>query len=392
MRTLTVRRMCAVLLALAASLFFLTAQAATHEVVVGDNFFSPSEITIQVGDTVRWVNAEGGNFHDVTSSTGAFDPSATSQSFIFEVTFDDPGSFSYFCTVHPGIMQGNVTVEGSSSAAELSVTGFSAGNGPFSAGQEITLDTSILNSGDADSGAFSLDYFAQPSGSSQQAGGTGPEAVPDGAFLIGSVNIGNVSQGATLNHQGQVTIPGSIPPGSYLIGVSLNFSDANAADNELVDADVVQFIGEFFINAGLNDAWVNAAASFQGLFFTVFPDIGLFFLSWFTFDSVVPSPPDTATFGAHDHRWVTASGFYSGNSVELNVELTTGGIFNASDPLATQDTAYGTMTIVFNHCDEAIVTYNFPSLGISGEMVLKRAAPDNIPLCEALNAELQQAL
>ena len=88
---------------------------------------------------------------------------------------------------------------------------------------------------------------------------------------------------------------------------------------------------------------------------------------------------------ASDQRWVTGLGFYSGNSVTVNVELTTGGIFNGSDPTATQDTEYGTITIVFNDCNSATLTYNFPGPGLSGEMALHRVVDDNVDLCEALS-------
>jgi hypothetical protein len=134
----------------------------------------------------------------------------------------------------------------------------------------------------------------------------------------------------------------------------------------------------------MNDAWVSAGAPFQGFFFTVFPGLKLFFLSWFTFDSVVPVV-GSATFGARDQRWITASGFYDGASVSLNVELTSGGIFNGSVPLATQTPGYGTITIVFISCNEARLTYNFPSLGLSGEITLTRVVNDNVALCEMLS-------
>jgi hypothetical protein len=140
---------------------------------------------------------------------------------------------------------------------------------------------------------------------------------------------------------------------------------------------------DFQINAGLNDAWVSADAPFQGLFFTVFPGLKLFFLSWFTFDSVLGIGSDTATFGADDQRWVTGLGAYSGNTVTLNVELTTGGIFNGSVPLATQQPGYGTITIVFKSCNEAVLTYNFPSVGLSGQMTLTRVVTDNVAACQA---------
>ena len=154
------------------------------------------------------------------------------------------------------------------------------------------------------------------------------------------------------------------------------------------DSHIFDF-GEVFaftINAGLNDAWVSADAPFQGFFFTVFPDLEFFFLSWFTFDSDQPDESVTSVFGAPDQRWVTGAGFYSGNNVTLNVELTTGGIFNGLDPLATQQVGYGTITIVFISCNEAILTYDFPSVGLSGEMTLTRVVPSNVALCEAMSA------
>ena len=90
----------------------------THVVTVGDNFFSPAKLTIEPGDTVRWTNASGGAPHNVTSDTGAWAPSDTATGFTFEITFDDPGSFYYRCTVHSGLQQGNITVE-SAAAVEL---------------------------------------------------------------------------------------------------------------------------------------------------------------------------------------------------------------------------------------------------------------------------------
>ena len=142
----------------------------------------------------------------------------------------------------------------------------------------------------------------------------------------------------------------------------------------------------FQINAGLNDAWVSEDAPLQGLFFTIFEDIEALFLAWFTFDSLPPGQSVTAAFGAPDQRWVTGLGFYSGNSVTINVELTSGGVFNDSNPLAEQTSNYGTITIVFINCNEAIMTYNFPSLGLSGEMTLTRVLTSNVESCEALSA------
>jgi polyhydroxybutyrate depolymerase len=142
---------------------------------------------------------------------------------------------------------------------------------------------------------------------------------------------------------------------------------------------------EFQINAGLNDAWVSAEAPFQGFFFTVYQNLGALMLSWFTFDSQ-PFTENTATFGASDQRWVTGLGSYTGNTVTINVENTSGGVFNLREPLASQDSGYGTITLDFKHCNEALLTYHFPASGLSGEMNLTRVTPGNVALCEALSA------
>ncbi len=93
-----------------------------------------------------------------------------------------------------------------------------------------------------------------------------------------------------------------------------------------------------------------------------------------------PAVGVSSVFGAPDQRWVKGAGVYSGNSVTVNVELTSGGILNASEPLATQQLGYGTISIVFNNCNEAILTYDFPSVGLSGQMTLTHVVSDNVEM------------
>jgi plastocyanin len=85
----------------------------THDVTVGDNFFSPSSLTIEVGDTVRWTNAAGGAPHDVTADDFSW-ASATQSQFIFSRQFNSVEEVLYHCTVHasPGgnSMNGSISV------------------------------------------------------------------------------------------------------------------------------------------------------------------------------------------------------------------------------------------------------------------------------------------
>jgi hypothetical protein len=143
-------------------------------------------------------------------------------------------------------------------------------------------------------------------------------------------------------------------------------------------------VAGFEINAGLNDAWVNADASFQGMFLTVFPEQKLIFAAWFVFDS--ESPPDdiNAVFGAPDQRWVTALGPYDGTTAVLNAELTTGGLFNTSNPTPTQQTSYGTISLEFSDCNLALVDFDFAAAGQTGSFTMQRATTDNVALCEEL--------
>ncbi len=169
--------------------------------------------------------------------------------------------------------------------------------------------------------------------------------------------------------------------------------DADQQDNSVLSTGAVYVFTElagneaFSINAGLNDSWVHADAPFQGMFVTVFPVLKLIFVAWFTFDSEQPPEDMTAVFGAPDQRWVTALGFYDGNRTELRAELTTGGLFNSSEPLPVQDTNYGTINIEFSHCNLASVDYDFPSTGESGFFTMQRVVESNVALCEALNTE-----
>ena len=76
--------------------------------------YFPSEITIDVGYTIEWVNYDT-EAHTVTSRTleggpsGEFDSGLINYGKKFSHTFDKSGEFYYFCTLHPW-MSGNVIV------------------------------------------------------------------------------------------------------------------------------------------------------------------------------------------------------------------------------------------------------------------------------------------
>ncbi len=86
------------------------AEGGAAEVSMKDIHFTPEEVTVKVGDTVSWVNDDGVG-HDVTGDDfKSGEPGAMQTGDTFEHTFEDPGTFDYVCTVHPG-MEGSVKVE-----------------------------------------------------------------------------------------------------------------------------------------------------------------------------------------------------------------------------------------------------------------------------------------
>lgn len=74
--------------------------------------FSTDEIRVAVGTTVVWQNLDG-YAHTVTSTDDApvaFDSSGLAEGDRFEFTFDEPGTYAYFCQIHP-TMRAVVIVE-----------------------------------------------------------------------------------------------------------------------------------------------------------------------------------------------------------------------------------------------------------------------------------------
>ena len=89
------------LLGLSFTAILLAVSAATGATVTVniENFmFSPSDVTIASGDTVHWVWVSG--LHSTTSDTTIWDSNNQSLPFVFDVTFNTPGDFRYYCRVH----------------------------------------------------------------------------------------------------------------------------------------------------------------------------------------------------------------------------------------------------------------------------------------------------
>jgi plastocyanin len=96
---------------LAGGVLVARAQTAAATVVSIDNFtFNPQKLTVKAGTTVTWTNKDDIP-HGIAATGNAFTRSKamdTDDSFTF--TFTTPGTYQYFCYIHPH-MTGTIVVE-----------------------------------------------------------------------------------------------------------------------------------------------------------------------------------------------------------------------------------------------------------------------------------------
>ena len=110
--------------------------AATPGCETTDSCYSPSNVSINKGDRVVWINNDS-TVHTVTSGTpsggsdGKFDSDLFMAGKSFEHQFNDSGTFPYYCVVHPW-MKGTVTVSGGS--------GGSGQGGPGNPNNQLSCD------------------------------------------------------------------------------------------------------------------------------------------------------------------------------------------------------------------------------------------------------------
>jgi plastocyanin len=100
------------------------AQGQEVTVRMEDNFFDPATITVEPGTTVTWVQS-GNNPHTTTSYDGLWDSGLIEggSGGTFSFTFEEPGTYDYFCIPHEDLgMVGSVTVTSGTATASPTST------------------------------------------------------------------------------------------------------------------------------------------------------------------------------------------------------------------------------------------------------------------------------
>jgi len=84
--------------------------AKKNQIVIKDFHFTPQTLTVKAGEKITWINRDE-EPHTVVSVEKQFKRSAPLDTDeIFTITAGAPGTYTYFCSVHPK-MTGTIVVE-----------------------------------------------------------------------------------------------------------------------------------------------------------------------------------------------------------------------------------------------------------------------------------------
>jgi len=91
-----------------------TGTPGANEIFISGFAFSPASKTISAGTTIKWINKDNST-HTVTSGipgtpSGVFNSGNFGQNGEFSFTFNQAGTFKYFCNLHPS-MTGTIIVQ-----------------------------------------------------------------------------------------------------------------------------------------------------------------------------------------------------------------------------------------------------------------------------------------
>lgn len=128
------------------------AQQGLENVVIENFAFTPSDITIEVGEIVKWTNSDTAP-HTVTSVGGGGLASGNLQpGQSYQKTFTEVGTFDYQCTIHPSMTGRVIVTAASASPADNGSNTGTSGSDPSASSSDIGItlssDKDTANPGD----------------------------------------------------------------------------------------------------------------------------------------------------------------------------------------------------------------------------------------------------
>lgn len=82
---------------------------STDMIDIADFKYDPEAVTVKAGAEVTWTNSDEAA-HTATADDSSFDTGDLDQGDSKSVTFDQPGTFTYYCRFHP-FMKATVEVQ-----------------------------------------------------------------------------------------------------------------------------------------------------------------------------------------------------------------------------------------------------------------------------------------
>jgi plastocyanin len=82
--------------------------AKAEKVQIVEFSYEPDPVVVQAGGKVTWQNEDTAP-HTATADDGSFDTGTIEKGKLGSATFKEPGTFTYFCEIHP-TMHGTVEV------------------------------------------------------------------------------------------------------------------------------------------------------------------------------------------------------------------------------------------------------------------------------------------
>lgn len=218
----------------------------------------------------------------------------------------------------------------------------------------------VLNLGSVISASATLDYWA---GINECAG-----TLPDQSETVGDSTVCETYTQCADQTQIRLCTVESVEADGHNVYQNRDGLNLTSLAWEFLSQFELASIPEFEINFGLSGGWFNPQTGGQGLLIEVLPTTEQVFATWFTYEAA-------SKLGSSDHRWLSGLGSIAGNKVEIDLQVTSGGFFD--DPMEVARTApgtVGTLTLEFQDCANATMSYTLPDEGLSGTRDLIRLA------------------
>ncbi len=208
-------RKLALAMTLAAVVFSGTLFAATHEVMIMNSAFTPSDMTVQQGDSIVWTNMDTAP-HTVTATDNSFDSGMMLTNDTYTHVFDAAGNFAYVCLYHSD-MTAVVRVQSASSGTthfvSISASSFVPQQLDIQPGDSVVWnnDDSIPHTVTATDNSFDSGFMAAGAvwGHRFEAAGSYPYVCLYHSDMTGVVNAGTQGGGDTtwVEQQSPTTLP-----------------------------------------------------------------------------------------------------------------------------------------------------------------------------------------